>query len=189
MPELMLNEMMLLVTVLTTTFLQHMNWHLYIKHMHENLEFPNDLVQWRTLTVGMMDFIFGVNSMKCLVYIIMDIDPHSWGIPLAFIVFIPLKHALAAHALYDGAILNNLLTWFKLAMRMSDDSKDYKIYVVNTDNDPHEWNSLTIIWSNIFLLRCLFHVWQVWWNGLIVSPMFFLRVLHIKTFAGILASS
>ena len=121
----------------------------------------------------LMDLTFGVNSTKCLVCIIMAIDPHSRGIPLAFIVFTPLKHALAAHASYDGAILEDLLTRFKLAMGTNDDGEDYEICVGNTDNDPRERNALTIVWSNIFLLLCLFHVWQAWRNGL----NRFLRVL------------
>lgn len=120
-----------------------------------------------------MDLTFGVNSTKCLVCIIMAIDHLNRGIPLAFIIFTPLKHALAARASYDGAILEDLLSRFKLGMGTNEDGEEFDPYVGNTDNDPRERNALTVVWSNIFLLLCLFHIWQAWWNGL----NRFLRVL------------
>jgi hypothetical protein len=70
------------------------------------------------------------------------------------------------HADYNGALLEDLLGRFKIAMGTNDAGEPFEPWVANTDNDTHEHHSLEHTWPLILLLLCLFHTWQSWCNGL-----------------------
>ncbi|KAF8880971.1 hypothetical protein BD779DRAFT_1675636 [Infundibulicybe gibba] len=51
-------------------------------------------------------------------------------------------------------------------MGTNDAGEAFEISIGNTDNDPRERAALSANWPNIFLILCMFHVWQAWRNGL-----------------------
>ena len=59
----------------------------------------------------LMDLTFGVCSAHCSLLIIMVIDDQGVGIPITFITFTTQKSAKAAHAGYNGALLEDLQAW------------------------------------------------------------------------------
>ena len=114
----------------------------------------------------LMDLTFGVCSARALLVILMAIDDSGSGIPICFMLFTARESAKAAHADYDTAILDRLLQLFKKGMGTNELGERFDIKIGNTDNDIHERTALTSNFPGIFLLLCIFHVWQAWRNGL-----------------------
>ncbi|KAF9017502.1 hypothetical protein BDZ89DRAFT_961037 [Hymenopellis radicata] len=113
-----------------------------------------------------MDLTFGVCSARTLLAILMTSNPRGKGIPIAFIMFTARKSAKAVHADYDTAILTRLLEKFKQGMGVNELLEVFDIGVGVVDLDPREHSSLRTNWDLIFLLWCIFHVWQAWRNAL-----------------------
>jgi hypothetical protein len=114
----------------------------------------------------LLDGTFGVCSTCVLVFVLMAIDDQNVGIPVAAIIITPKKDAKAGHASYDGALLSHVLQHWKDGMGTNSAGEHFEIKVVNTDNDPQEWHGLQAVWSDIFLMLCMFHTWQSWQNGM-----------------------
>ena len=113
-----------------------------------------------------MDLTFGVCSARALLVILMAIDDSGSGIPICFMLFTARESAKAAHADYDTAVLHRLLGLFKNGMGTNELGEQFNIKIATTDNDTRERTALTNNWDGIFLLLCIFHVWQAWRNGL-----------------------
>ena len=114
----------------------------------------------------LMDLTFGVCSARALLIILMVIDDSGVGIPICFSLFTARESAKAVHADYDTAILDRLLRLFKERMGTNELGEQLNIKVGNTDNDIRERTALTNNFPGIFLLLCIFHIWQAWKNGL-----------------------
>lgn len=112
------------------------------------------------------DLTFGVCSARCSLLIIMAIDDHGVGIPIAFIIFTAQKSAKAVHADYNGALLEVLFRHWKSAMGTNNAGESFEPLIANTDNDTRERRALERTWPSILLLLCLFHTWQSWRNGM-----------------------
>lgn len=114
----------------------------------------------------LMDLTFGICSARALLVILMVIDDSGSGIPICFMLFTARESAKAAHADYDTAILDRLLQIFKKGMGTNELGEQFDIKIGNTDSDIRERTALTRNFPGIFLLLCIFHVWQAWRNGL-----------------------
>jgi hypothetical protein len=110
----------------------------------------------------LMDLTFCVCSAQALLVILMAIDDAGSSIPICFMLFTARESAKAVHANYDTAILG----LFKNRMGTNELGKQFSIKVGNTNNDTCEHIALTNNFEGIFLLLCIFHVWQAWRNGL-----------------------
>lgn len=96
----------------------------------------------------------------------MVINDDRKGIPIVFFHFTARKITQAAHADYDGKLLEGLLRKWKNAMGNNSEGKDFDIKVVLTDNDLRERNALAQVYPNALLLLCHFHITQAWRNAL-----------------------
>ena len=114
----------------------------------------------------LMDLTFWICSARVLLVILRAIDHSGTGIPICFMLFTARESAKAIHADYDTAILDRLLQLFKAGMGRNELGEEFNIKVGNTDNDAHERTALTCNFDGIFLLLCIFHIWQAWQNGL-----------------------
>lgn len=114
----------------------------------------------------LMDGTFGITSARVLLFILMAIDNHFHGVPIAYILFSAREETKATHADYNTNILTELLQWFKVGMGQNEAGEEFEIRVGITDNDIRERNALSTVWPNIHLLLCMFHVWQAWRNRL-----------------------
>ena len=114
----------------------------------------------------LMDGTFGITSARVLLFILMAIDNHFHGVPIAYILFSAREETKATHADYNTNILTELLQRFKVGMGQNEAGEEFEIRVGITDNDIRERNALSTIWPNIHLLLCMFHVWQAWRNRL-----------------------
>jgi hypothetical protein len=88
------------------------------------------------------------------------------GVPIAFILFTARPEAAAVHADYNTAILTELLGIYKEKMPKNERGETINFEVALTDMDTRERSALASIWPGIFLLLCIFHVYQAWRNGL-----------------------
>ena len=114
----------------------------------------------------LMDLTFGVCSARALLVILMALDETGKGIPICFILFTAQESARVTHVDYNSALLTQLLGLFKHGMGQNDLGEPFEIQMGNTDNDPQERSALSANWDSIFLLLCIFHVWQAWRNML-----------------------
>ena len=84
----------------------------------------------------LLDGTFGVNSARLLLFIGMVINTDRKGIPVIFIHFTAQKSTTAAHADYNGKLLQSLLLKWKQGMGKNPaDGTDFDIRVVLMDND------------------------------------------------------
>jgi len=113
---------------------------------------------------GQVDFdlTFGFSNSRANLLNIVAVDHcDNSGIPIGHIIFTARKLAKAVHVDYDTSLLTRLLGLFK--QKMSERlGIEFTICVANTDNDPRECAALSANWSTVFLLLCIFHVWQAW---------------------------
>ncbi|KAJ7156431.1 hypothetical protein C8R43DRAFT_883829 [Mycena crocata] len=114
----------------------------------------------------LMDLTFGVCSGRVLVAVLMVIDDHNHGIPVATMLFSAKKEAKAVHADYNGKLMEKVLGHFKDGMGKNEAGEAFECAVGTTDNDPRERSGLQHTWLPIILLLCMFHTWQAWRNGL-----------------------
>ncbi|KAF8868336.1 hypothetical protein CPB84DRAFT_1756437 [Gymnopilus junonius] len=114
----------------------------------------------------LMDLTFGVCSARALLLILMAIDENGTGIPICFIMFTARDSVKATHADYNKNLLDRLLGLFKQKMGLNALGEEFDIRIGTTDNDTRERFGLTKNWPAIFLLLCIFHIWQAWRNAL-----------------------
>ncbi|CAA7267438.1 unnamed protein product [Cyclocybe aegerita] len=114
----------------------------------------------------LMNLTFRFCSAWALLAILMAIDSSGSGVPIALIIFTARESAQAIHADYDTAVLDRLLAHYKKGMGTDEHGEEFDIQVAGTDNDPCEQGALSKNWATVFLILCMFHVWQAWHNGL-----------------------
>ncbi|KAF8152258.1 hypothetical protein B0H34DRAFT_677651 [Crassisporium funariophilum] len=114
----------------------------------------------------LMDLTFGVCSARTLLVILMALNKTGAGIQICFMMFTARERARATHSDYNVRLLTCLLNLYKAKMGQNDLGKEFDISIGNTDNDSWERKALLANWKGMFLLLCMFHVWQAWQNGL-----------------------
>ena len=110
-----------------------------------------------------LDGTFGICDRKLLLFIIMGIDETNAGIPLAFLLFSAPSGNGQTSAGYDHMILQKLLQQWRNSLGQQDDAQ-FAPAVCITDTDIKERKALSIVFSQIILLICRFHVRQSWKN-------------------------
>ncbi|KAK7686512.1 hypothetical protein QCA50_010110 [Cerrena zonata] len=111
----------------------------------------------------LLDGTFGLCTSRLLLWIAMGIDESGSGIPVALFLFSAPTGNRATHAGYNTSILAELLgTWHNWLGSCYDEP--FKPYVAMTDTDLKERGALVLIWKDIILLLCKFHVRQCWTN-------------------------
>ncbi|EIM80782.1 uncharacterized protein STEHIDRAFT_115633 [Stereum hirsutum FP-91666 SS1] len=113
-----------------------------------------------------LDGTFGVSTSRLLLFIAMGIDEERKGVPIALFLFSAPTGNRATHAGYDTKILTELLTHWKqwMTKRKSAAGRTFGPGTVITDTDTKERGALSIVWPNIILLLCKFHLRQCWTN-------------------------
>ncbi|KAF9457223.1 hypothetical protein BDZ94DRAFT_1342331 [Collybia nuda] len=114
----------------------------------------------------LMDLTFGFCSGHALLAILMVINEHNKGIPIAQLIFTAKKETKAVHMDYDKNLLDEQLGLWKKGMGKNKAGEAFTPLVANTDNDTRERYALQQHWEHILLLFCMFHIWQCWRNGL-----------------------
>ncbi|KAK7051223.1 hypothetical protein VNI00_004723 [Paramarasmius palmivorus] len=131
----------------------------------------------------LLDGTFGVCSSKLLLFIALGIDKEKKGEPVAIFLFSAPTGSKATHAGYDSSILRTVLsmwkdhlTWYRFRMTrpvitIRDGEEASRIqmpyftpYSVITNTDTKERKALLLVWPEIILLLCKFHVRQSWSN-------------------------
>ncbi|KAL4062261.1 hypothetical protein J3A83DRAFT_4112582, partial [Scleroderma citrinum] len=102
----------------------------------------------------LLDRTFGISSTQSLLFIGMVVDNDQKGIPIVFFHFMACKFTQAAHANYDGRLLEDLLRKWKSAMGKNSKGKDSDVKVVLTDNDTCKCNALAKVYPMALLLLC-----------------------------------
>ena len=115
-----------------------------------------------------MDLTFGFSSDCALLAILMVIDEHNHGLPIAQMLFTAKQHTKkqGVHGDYDKKLLDMLLEKFVDAMGKGKDGEVFWSVVGCTDDDARERYALDWQMEGIYLLLCLFHIWQVWRTSL-----------------------
>lgn len=113
-----------------------------------------------------LDGTFGVSTSRLLLFIAMGIDEERKGVPIALFLFSAPTGNRATHAGYDTKILTELLTHWKqwMTKRASAEGRTFAPGTVITDTDTKERGALSIVWPNVILLLCKFHLRQCWTN-------------------------
>ncbi|KAK0480412.1 hypothetical protein EDD18DRAFT_1113512 [Armillaria luteobubalina] len=113
-----------------------------------------------------MDLTFGFCAAHCLLAIILTLNEHCEGIPIAFLIFTATKDANTVYTDYGTAIILELLKKMKEGLGQNKVGEFIHFFVATIDMDPHENKALTTNHPGIFILICIFHVWQAWRNEL-----------------------
>ncbi|KAF8583484.1 hypothetical protein K439DRAFT_1647218 [Ramaria rubella] len=88
-----------------------------------------------------LDGTFGVCDRRVLLFILLSVDEAGRGVPLAFLLFSAPSGNNATQA-----------------------GMSFKPFIAITDTDPKERGALIILWSDILLILCKFHIQQCWTN-------------------------
>ncbi|KAF8590724.1 hypothetical protein K439DRAFT_1329278, partial [Ramaria rubella] len=110
-----------------------------------------------------LDGTFGVCDRWVLLFILLGVDEAGRGVALAFLLFSAPSRNKAMQAGYDTSILYELLKagWDSLGCR---NGMPFKPFIAITNTDPKERGALIILWSDILLILCKFHIRQFWTN-------------------------
>ncbi|KAL6298230.1 hypothetical protein BKA93DRAFT_711361, partial [Sparassis latifolia] len=111
-----------------------------------------------------LDGTFGLCTSRLLLWIAMGIDESGSGLPVAMFLFSAPTGNKATHAGYDTHILAKLLGEWNKWLGNDSDGNAFEPAVGMTDTDTKERGALLIVWENILLLLCKFHVRQCWTN-------------------------
>jgi hypothetical protein len=110
-----------------------------------------------------LDGTFGVCDKRVLLFIVMGIDEHRKGVPLAFFFFSAPSGNRHTAASYNMEILGHLLQEWKTSMGTRN-GISFEPLVAITDTDIKERGALVLIFPRIWLLICKFHICQSWRN-------------------------
>lgn len=110
-----------------------------------------------------LDGTFGVCDKKILLFIIMGIDDLGKGVPLAFLLFSAPSGNRHTAAGYNTEIIANLVGMWKTSLGRKDGAT-FEAWVAITDTDLMERGALLIVFPQIWLLICKFHIRQSWRN-------------------------
>jgi MULE transposase domain len=109
-----------------------------------------------------LDGTFGVCTSRLLLFIGLAQDENRKGVPIVFFLFSAPTGNRATHAGYNTQILCELLTHWR--RHLSKNSQPFEPSVAITDTDTKERGALLLVWPNILLLICKFHLRQCWTN-------------------------
>jgi hypothetical protein len=110
-----------------------------------------------------LDGTFGVCTSRLLLFIALAQDEQRKGVPIAFFLFSAPTGNQATQAGYNTQILHKLLS--KWQVHLSKDlMASFTPYVVITDTDTKERGALLLVWKEVILLICKFHLRQCWTN-------------------------
>ena len=110
-----------------------------------------------------LDGTFGICNSRMLLFIALGVDGFGKGIPLAFFLFSAPTRSQATHAGYDSSILEKLLNAWKQSLG-SQSGMAFTPFIAITDTDTKERAALSMVWLDIWLLLCKFHLRQCWSN-------------------------
>ena len=110
-----------------------------------------------------LDGTFGVCSSRLLLFISLARDENGKGVPLAFFLFSAPTGNRATHAGYNTAILQELLSHWKLHLSKNSETP-FIPFIAITDTDTKERAALLNIRPDICLIICKFHLRQCWSN-------------------------
>ncbi|KAF8582895.1 hypothetical protein K439DRAFT_1617930 [Ramaria rubella] len=91
------------------------------------------------------------------------VDENGKGVPLAMFLFSAPTGNKAMQAGYDIKIRYQLLNEWRDSLGFQN-GEAFKLLVAITDMDTKERDTLTLIWPDIWLLLCKFHIQQCWTN-------------------------
>ncbi|KAF8580992.1 hypothetical protein K439DRAFT_1619397 [Ramaria rubella] len=110
-----------------------------------------------------LDGTFGVCDRRMLLFIALGVDETGKGVPLAFLLFSAPTGNKATQAGYDTTVLYELLkAWHDSLGTWK--GEIFKPTIVITDTDTKERGTLILLWLDIILLLCKFHIRQCWTN-------------------------
>lgn len=110
-----------------------------------------------------IDGTFGLCTSRLLLWIALGVDESGAGVPVAMFLFSAPTGTRATHAGYDTTILTELLSSWK-AWLGTCNNEPFQPFVAITDTDAKERGALILIWEDIILILCRFHVRQCWTN-------------------------
>ncbi|KAF8581547.1 hypothetical protein K439DRAFT_1618968 [Ramaria rubella] len=110
-----------------------------------------------------LDGTFGVCESCVLLFVALGIDESGKGVPLTMFLFSAPTGTKATQAGYDIFILYQLLKEWRDSLGCWN-GVAFKPLVAITDTDTKECRVLTLLWPDIWLLLCKFHVRQCWSN-------------------------
>lgn len=123
---------------------------------------PMKVAAWKYTHHGqlILDGTFGVCDSRLLLFIVLRVDEAGKGVPLAFFLFSAPTGSRATHAGYDTTILIELRVSWKESLG-SHNGQIFTPRVAITDTDTKECGALTMVWPEIWLILCKFHVRHV----------------------------
>jgi hypothetical protein len=110
-----------------------------------------------------LDGTFGMCDSCILLFIALGVDVAGKSVPLAFFLFSAPTGSHATHAGYDTAILHELIGAWKVSLG-SRNGIAFTPHVAITDMDTNECAALSLVWPDICLILCKFHICQCWMN-------------------------
>ncbi|KAF8579840.1 hypothetical protein K439DRAFT_1648372 [Ramaria rubella] len=110
-----------------------------------------------------LDGTFGICDRRILLFIALGVDETGKGVPLAFFLFSAPTGNRATQAGYDTAILHQLLKEWRDSLGVRN-GEEFTPLVAITDTDTKERGALTLVWPDIWLILCKFHIRQCWTN-------------------------
>ena len=110
-----------------------------------------------------LDGTFGVCSSRILLFIALGVDEARKGVPIAFFLFSAPTGSRATHAGYDTSIISELLGRWRDSLGKQNGAI-FTPFVAITDTDTKERGALTMVWPDIWLILCKFHLRQCWTN-------------------------
>ena len=110
-----------------------------------------------------LDGTFRICNSQVLLFIVLGIDGEGKGVPLAFFMFSAPMGNRATQSEYDILILKDLFKSWQDSLG-SHNGSSFTPQVAITDMDTKERGALTIVWPDIWLILCKFHVRQCWTN-------------------------
>nr|GAT46986.1 predicted protein [Mycena chlorophos] len=117
----------------------------------------------------LLDGTFGVTNSRLLLFIVMVVDEHGKGIPVAFLIFSAPTGNQQSSAGYNTEILTKLLTTWRTHLNTSScatrpTATSFHPCTAITDTDMKERGALLAVFPDIWLLICRFHLKQCWRN-------------------------
>ncbi|KAJ7033561.1 hypothetical protein C8F04DRAFT_1260815 [Mycena alexandri] len=116
-----------------------------------------------------LDGTFGVCDSRLLLFIVMAVDENRKGVPVAFLLFSAPSGNKQTSSGYDTKILTKLLQKWSESLNKCAHLYGFAGVIFRplsaiTDTDLKERGALIIIFPDIWLLICRFHLRQSWCN-------------------------
>ncbi|EPQ51420.1 hypothetical protein GLOTRDRAFT_96192 [Gloeophyllum trabeum ATCC 11539] len=105
----------------------------------------------------LLDGTFGICTSRLLLFVVMGVDARRKGIPLALFLFSAPTGSRATHAGYSTSILAELLQHWRDSLS-GRKGVAFCPYVAITNTDIKGHRALLLVWPEIWLLLCKFHL-------------------------------